>query len=131
VLRADRDKGDSVTSELHAVTVDAANPRRLAEFWCAMLGYKVGYDSPEEVAIEKPDASGPEVLFIKVPDAKSVKNRIHFDLSPNDQAAEVARALSLGASHVDIGQEGDPEATWTVLADPEGNEFCILRPRPG
>ena len=119
-----------MTSELHAVTVDAADPRRLAEFWSTMLGYKVGYDSPEEVAIEKPDESGPEVLFIKVPEAKTIKNRIHFDLSPGDQAAEVERALSLGARHVDIGQADDPEATWTVLADPEGNEFCILRPRP-
>lgn len=119
-----------MTSELHAVTVDAADPRRLAEFWGAMLGYKVVYDSPEEVAIQKPDDSGPEVLFGKNPDTKSVKNRLHFDLSPSNQAAEVERALSLGAKHVDIGQADDPEATWTVLADPEGNEFCILRPRP-
>jgi predicted enzyme related to lactoylglutathione lyase len=121
---------EQVTIELHAVTVDAADPRRIAEFWCALLGYKVSYDSPEEVAIGKPDDGGPEVLFIKVPDTKSVKNRIHFDLRPNDQAAEVERALSLGATHVDIGQANDPDATWIVLADPEGNEFCILRPRP-
>jgi predicted enzyme related to lactoylglutathione lyase len=120
-----------VTSELHAVTVDAADPRRLAEFWSALLGYKVVYDSPDEVSIKNPDDSGPEVLFGKNSDTKSVKNRIHFDLSPSDQAAEVERALSLGAEHVDIGQANDPEVTWTVLADPEGNEFCILRPRSG
>ena len=119
-----------MTSQLHAVTVDAADPRRLAEFWGAMLGYKVVYDSPEEVAIQKPDESGPEVLFGKNSDTKSVKNRIHFDLSPSDQAAEVERALTLGAKHIDIGQADDPEVTWTVLADPEGNEFCILSPRP-
>jgi len=118
-----------VTSELHAVIVDAADPRRLAEFWGAMLGYKVVYDSPEEVAIKKPDDSGLEVLFGKAPDTKSVKNRIHFDLVPSNQVAEVERALSLGAEHVDIGQADDPEVTWTVLADPEGNEFCILKPR--
>ncbi len=59
-----------------------------------------------------------------VPDAKAVKNRLHIDLRPDDQAAEVERALSLGARHVDIGQG---EQTWVVLADPEGNEFCILR----
>ena len=118
-----------MTSELHAVTVDAANPGRLADFWSQMLGYKVVYDSAEEVAIDKPDESGPEVLFIKVPEGKSVKNRLHFDLRPADQDAEVERALALGATHVDIGQERDPDVTWKVLADPEGNEFCILTPR--
>jgi len=120
-----------VTSELHAVTVDAANPGHLADFWSKMLGYKVDYDSAEEVAIHKPDESGPEVLFIKVPEGKTVKNRVHFDLRPDDQAAEVERALVLGARHVDIGQGRDPEATWKVLADPEGNEFCILARRSG
>ena len=118
-----------MTSELHAVTVDAANPGRLADFWSQMLGYKVVYDSAEEVAIDKPDESGPEVLFIKVPEGKSVKNRLHFDLRPDDQDAEVERALALGARHVDIGQGRDPETTWKVLADPEGNEFCILARR--
>lgn len=118
-----------MTSQLHAVTVDAGDPRRLANFWSEMLGYKVVYDSPEEVAIDKVDESGPEVLFIKVPEAKAGKNRIHFDLTPDDQAAEVERALALGATHVEIGQERDPDVTWKVLADPEGNEFCILTPR--
>jgi len=118
-----------MTSELYTVTVDAADPRRLAEFWSELLGYKIVYDSPEEVAIEKPDESGPAVLFIKVPDVKAVKNRMHFDLNPEDQNAEVERALSLGATHVEIGQERDPDVTWKVLADPEGNEFCILTPR--
>jgi hypothetical protein len=64
------------------------------------------------------------VIFLKVPDDKVVKNRLHFDLRPDDQQAEVSRVLGLGATHVDIGQ-GD--VTWVVLADPEGNEFCILR----
>ena len=118
-----------MTSELYTVTVDAADPRRLAEFWSEMLGYKVVYDSADEVAIEKADESGPAVLFIKVPDAKAGKNRMHLDLDPDDQAAEVDRALSLGATHVEIGQERDPDVTWKVLADPEGNEFCILTPR--
>ena len=118
-----------MTSELYTVTVDAADPRRLAEFWGELLGYKVTYDSDDEVAIETPDESGPAVLFLKVPDDKRVKNRLHFDLKPDDQDAEVERALSLGATHVEIGQERDPDVTWKVLADPEGNEFCILRPR--
>jgi catechol 2,3-dioxygenase-like lactoylglutathione lyase family enzyme len=118
-----------MTSELYTITLDAADPHRLADFWTEMLGYKVVYDSADEVAIQEPDESGTTVLFIKVPDAKAGKNRMHFDLNPDDQAAEVERALSLGARHADIGQERDPDVTWKVLADPEGNEFCILTPR--
>ena len=118
-----------MTSQLYTVTLDAAEPRQLADFWSKMLDYKVVYDSAEEVAIEKADESGPAVLFVKVPDEKAGKNRMHFDLNPDDQAAEVERALSLGATHVEIGQERDPDVTWKVLADPEGNEFCILTPR--
>jgi hypothetical protein len=118
-----------MTSQLYTVTLDAAEPRQLADFWSKMLDYKVVYDSAEEVAIEKADESGPAVLFVKVPDEKAGKNRIHFDLNPDDQSAEVERALSLGATHVEIGQSRDPDVTWKVLADPEGNEFCILTPR--
>ncbi len=76
---------------------------------------------------------GRDLLFLAVPDPKTIKNRLHLDLRPDDQKAEVERALALGAKHVDIGQG---EQTWVVLADPEGNEFCILRalrpeePRP-
>ena len=118
-----------MASELYTVTLDTADPRRLADFWSEMLGYKVVYDSPDEVAIEKPDESGVAILFGKSSDAKAGKNRMHFDLNPDDQAAEVERALSLGATHIDIGQDRDPDVTWKVLADPEGNEFCILTPR--
>jgi predicted enzyme related to lactoylglutathione lyase len=118
-----------MASELYTVTLDAADPRRLADFWSEILGYKVVFDSPEEVAIEKPNGNGTAILFIKVPDAKAGKNRMHFDLNPDDQAAEVERALSLGATHVEIGQARDPDVTWKVMADPEGNEFCILTPR--
>ncbi|MGH2774325.1 MAG: VOC family protein [Actinomycetota bacterium] len=118
-----------MTSELYTVTLDAADPHRLAEFWSELLGYKVVYDDDDEVAIEKPDESGPAVLFLKAPDVKAGKNRMHFDLNPDEQAAEVERALSLGATHVEIGQGRDPDVTWKVLADPEGNEFCILTPR--
>jgi predicted enzyme related to lactoylglutathione lyase len=118
-----------MSSEVYTVTLDAADPHRLADFWSKLLDFKIVYDSPEEVAIEKPDESGPAILFIKVPDAKTTKNRMHLDLNPDDQAAEVERALSLGATHVEIGQERDPDVTWKVMADPEGNEFCILTPR--
>jgi hypothetical protein len=83
-----------------------------------------------EVVIEPPEGSVeadivPDILFLKVPEEKAVKNRIHLDLRPDDQAAEVARFEALGARRVDIGQADD--VTWVVLADPEGNEFCILR----
>ena len=67
----------------------------------------------------------PDILFIKVPNSKKTKNRMHFDLRPDDQLTEVARVEHLGATKVDIGQ-GD-EVPWIVMSDPEGNEFCILR----
>lgn len=69
----------------------------------------------------------PDILFVRVPDRKVVKNRLHFDLKPKDQHAEVDRIIGLGATHADIGQS---DVSWVVLADPEGNEFCVLRPRP-
>ncbi len=70
------------------------------------------------------DGVSPDILFLRVPESKEIKNRLHIDLRPDDHAAELERALGLGARRVDIGQ-GD--STWAVLADPEGNEFCILR----
>ncbi len=118
-----------MTSQIYTITIDAADPRVLANFWSKLLGYWVEFDSEEEVAIEAHDEAGPAVLFVKVPDTKRGKNRVHLDLNPDDQRAEVERALTLGAREVDIGQDADPDATWKVLADPEGNEFCILTPR--
>ena len=118
-----------MSSELYTVTVDASDPHRLANFWSELLDFKITFDSEDEVAIERQDESGPAILFGKNSDPKTVKNRVHFDLNPDDQAAEVDRALELGATHVDIGQTNDPDVTWKVLADPEGNEFCILTPR--
>ena len=71
--------------------------------------------------------TGTPLLFCKVPEGKTVKNRLHLDLRPEDQAAEVERLIGLGARKVDIGQGSQ---TWVVLADPEGNEFCVLRTLP-
>ncbi len=71
------------------------------------------------------DGVAPDLLFLKVPEAKKLKNRIHLDLRPDDQVAEVARLEGLGATRIDIGQ-GD--VTWVVMADPAGNEFCVLSP---
>ena len=70
------------------------------------------------------DGVSPDILFLRVPEGKAVKNRLHLDFRPDDQAAEVARLEGLGARRVDIGQ-GDQ--SWVVLADPDGNEFCVLR----
>jgi predicted enzyme related to lactoylglutathione lyase len=108
-----------------SIVVDCKEPKALASFWAKVLGSEIEDDSDDEMAALLPrDGNGPYVLFLKVPDDKIVKNRLHFDLRPDDQAAEVERVLALGATRVDIGQ-GD--VTWEVLADPEGNEFCILR----
>jgi len=107
------------------LAIDCSDPQRLAAFWCAALGYiqRDGSD-PNEIAIVPDGGHGPEILFLRVPERKTLKNRLHLDLRPDDQDAEVARILALGATRADIGQ-GQP--TWVVLADPEGNEFCILR----
>jgi catechol-2,3-dioxygenase len=110
-----------MTIRLESVCIDAADPPALARFWSELLGWEITDEDDEEVALE---GDGSVLLVLKVPDTKVVKNRLHLDLRPDDQAAEVARAEALGARRVDIGQ-GDQ--TWVVLADPEGNEFCILR----
>lgn len=113
-----------------AVCVDAREPSELASFWEGVLGWRRTHDDGGEVVLEPPagspeDGVAPDLLFLRVPEAKSIKNRLHIDLRPDDQDAEVARIEGLGATRVDIGQ-GD-EVTWVVLADPEGNEFCVLR----
>jgi len=112
-----------------SVCIDTPDPAGLARWWAELLGWRITDEDDEEVAVEPPvgapEAAGaPDLLFLKVDDPKRVKNRLHIDLRPDDRDAEVARAEALGARRVDIGQ-GDP--TWVVLADPEGNEFCILR----
>ncbi len=115
-----------------ALCIDASDPRRIADFWEAALGWRRTADEDDEVVLEPPQGSAedgvaPDLLFLKVPEHKTVKNRLHIDLRPEDQAAEVARLESLGARRVEVGQSADPSATWVVLADPDGNEFCVLR----
>jgi hypothetical protein len=107
------------------LAIDCADPAALARFWAEALDYKIlPGDDPDEAAIVPKDGRGTQLLFLRVPEGKTVKNRLHLDLRPDDQGVEVERLLALGAKKVDIGQ-GSP--TWVVLADPEGNEFCILR----
>lgn len=121
--------------KIQAVTVDAHNPQALAEFWAEVLGWKIGEGVNEfEVWIERelgdPRNTGfPDILFLKNSSTKIGKNRLHLDLRPDDQAAEVARLEKLGAQKIDIGQSAEPACTWVVMADPEGNEFCVLRAR--
>jgi len=115
---------------IQCLCVDAAEPRKIASFWEAALGWRRTSDEDYGVCIEPPkgspeDGVAPDILFLKVPEAKAVKNRLHLDLRPKDQAAEVARLEALGARRVDVGQSA--ETTWVVLADPDGNEFCVLR----
>lgn len=112
------------------ICVDSRDPRQAAVFWEQALGWRRTYDSDDEVALEPPagspeDGVSPDILFLKVPEEKSVKNRLHLDLRPLDQAAEVERLLALGATHADVGQPDD--ASFTVMRDPEGNELCVLR----
>jgi predicted enzyme related to lactoylglutathione lyase len=115
--------------------VDATEPARLARFWAAALGWEVGAEEDGVVDIEPsgyryPDPVALPLVFIPVPEAKTGKNRVHLDLatrSAEHQAAEVRRLVGLGAVPTDIGQGDVP---WQVLADPEGNEFCVLDPRP-
>ena len=118
---------------IEQISIDSHDPERIAEFWAEVLDYKVVYDSktdPEadaeaerEIELAPKNGSGNNILVIENHDQKNVKNRLHFDLRPDDQAAEVERVEALGARKVDIGQG---EQSWVVLADPEGNEFCIL-----
>jgi predicted enzyme related to lactoylglutathione lyase len=113
-----------------ALCIDAHDPSALARFWSEVLGWRVTYEEPDEVVLEPPagspeDGVAADLLFLAVPEGKVVKNRLHIDLRPDDQVAEIARIEALGARRVDIGQGDDK--TWVVLADPEGNEFCVLR----
>ncbi|WP_456824180.1 VOC family protein [Cellulomonas sp. P5_E12] len=115
------------------LVIDCADPHTLARWWRDVLGWTYLWEVAEdddEVAIGPADGGSTGWLFLKVPDVKTVKNRLHPDLRPpngSDQATELERLLSLGATRVDIGQGDVP---WHVLADPEGNEFCLLRSTP-
>ena len=121
---------DAMTVRWQCVCVNTTDPGRLATFWEQALGWRRTYDTLDEVALEPPagspeDGVSPDLLFLKVPEEKSVINRLHIDLRPDDQAAEVERILALGATRTNVGQAED--VSWVVMADPDGNEFCVLR----
>ncbi|ONI87218.1 hypothetical protein ALI22I_22485 [Saccharothrix sp. ALI-22-I] len=116
-----------MSTQWYGIVVDSADPIALGRFWSALLDKPITGESAEEVDVALDD--GLWLVFVLVSDPKVVKNRVHLDLastSAEDQAAIVARAVELGAKPVDIGQGDVP---WVVLADPEGNEFCVLEPR--
>ena len=127
-------------SRLTEIVVDCHDPVAQAAFWAAALGYQVVRTEQGQVEVapwerEPPDLAEqvrqapavPTLVFVAVPEAKTVKNRLHLDLRPVDRSpqAEVGRLIGLGARRADVGQG---EVPWVVLADPEGNEFCVLGP---
>ena len=128
-----------MTSRLAECVVDCADPSTLSRFWAAVLDYQVLDESADQVEIGpggRTDEqlladfrSGPVVpslVFVRVPEPKTVKNRLHLDVSPidSDRDSEVSRLEGLGASRTDLAPAG---ASWVVMTDPEGNEFCVLR----
>jgi catechol 2,3-dioxygenase-like lactoylglutathione lyase family enzyme len=115
-----------VASVIDALNLDCADPRRLAEFWCAVLGYELADVDEDAALIRDPAGNGWPLLFFIVPEGKRVKNRLHLDLSPPEtMAAEVERLVAAGATVQGRVDEGG--SFWTVMLDPEGNEFCVLR----
>jgi hypothetical protein len=125
-----------VASRLTEVIVDCQDLEAQADFWCEVLGYARAGGGEGWLAIRAPGpepsdedlvarALPPALAFVEVPEGKIAKNRVHVDVTPTDrsQAAEVDRLLALGARRVDVGQGDTP---WVVMADPEGNEFCVM-----
>ncbi len=126
-----------MTSKFTELAIDCADPNGLAQFWCSVLDYEVQGEDDGVVSIgspivpegkDRPGPVPPTLTFARVPEGKSVKNRLHIDVNPTDrdQDEEVRRLVDLGARYADVGQ-GD--ASWVVLVDPEGNEFCVLAGR--
>ena len=112
-----------MTVRWEQVVIDAEDPARLARWWAAALDYRIVLEEPDEVEIRRTPDEIPGLVFVPCPDAKTVKNRLHIDLRPDDQEVEVERFVNMGARPVNVGQQ---DVDWVVLADPEGNEFCIL-----
>ena len=107
--------------EWEQTIVDARDPVALGNWWREALGWIVVNDDPEEFEIRPAADRLPGLLFVRVPEQKTIKNRLHLDFRPDDRDAEVERLLA-GCHPADVGQG---EQSWIVLADPEGNEFCV------
>ena len=118
------------TGPVAAILTDCADPAALARFWAGAAGWPVTRTEDDLAGLRSPAGTGPYLEFLRVADRKTVKNRIHPDVAPyrgEDPAAEVTRLRAADATLADVGQGND--VSWTVLADPEGNEFCVLSPR--
>lgn len=116
-----------MTSRFSVLAIDAVDPARVAAFWADVLGWQVVEQDEDGVSIAPQGTSaGPTIDVLQVPERKTGKNRLHLDLRADGctRNEELDRLLALGATRVDVGQS--PDATWTVLADVEGNEFCLL-----
>jgi predicted enzyme related to lactoylglutathione lyase len=109
--------------KLANVTFDSTEPAKLAEFWSAALDLPIGESSEFFAMLQPTDGAGPRYLFLKVSEARQTKNRMHVDFHADDMAAEVERLVRLGAVRGDYHQEWG--IRWTVMQDPEGNEFCV------
>ncbi|WP_062436595.1 VOC family protein [Herbidospora daliensis] len=116
------------TGPVAAVVVDCVDPRAMAGFWDEAIDWTLHEVTDDHARLRSAKGGGPYLEFVRTPDVKTVKNRVHLDLRPypgDEQAAEAARIRALGAVDINIGQVNVP---WTVFADPEGNEFCVLTP---
>lgn len=115
-----------MSCHIAVIAIDAVEPRVVANFWCAVLGWQMAEETHDVISIAAPGGSWPSIDVVAVPEGKAVKNRIHLDLRADgvSSADELERLLALGARRVDVGQ--DPDASWVVLSDPEKNEFCLL-----
>ena len=118
-----------MTVSLHHIVIDARDLPAQARFWSRVLDWRILSEREREVVIGASENASVGICFMPATDPKQVKNRLHLDLAPGPggRDAEVDRIVALGARRVEIGQTGDE--SWTVLADPEGNEFCVLRPK--
>ncbi len=126
MVRPDRDRDPmSGRVRIATVTVECTDASAAARFWRDFLGYAVKANHTTSIHLDDPTGLGPDLLLAWTDEVKVGKNRIHLDLRPDDRDAAVDRALTLGASLVDIGQTGDE--SWVVLRDPAGNEFCLLQ----
>lgn len=116
----------AMPSRIAVIAIDAVQARVVADFWCQALGWRTVEEDDSGISIAPPDGAWPTIDVLAVPDEKVVKNRLHLDLRADNVATsnELDRLLHLGARRADVGQ--GPDVSWVVLADPEGNEFCLL-----
>ncbi|MFC3298023.1 VOC family protein [Arthrobacter agilis] len=130
-----------MTLRWYSTVIESTDHRSLARWWSEALGWEVMFESDDEAVLVPPWARElgstlsfeqvpPGLVFVPVPHRKEGKNRLHLDFAPHtsqDRDGEIDRLVELGAARIDVGQ--GPDVTWEVLADPDGNEFCVLSSR--